>query len=310
MGIRTDVVAVGLAAAVAGAGVGAWQNGLDKVYGASATMQVTPAPASVVSTGVRADNMVFLAHRYAADILSRPALAAAVAASGLRISTDEAQNRTSVSVSATDATLHIDTTGPSRADATALDKAVTQVAIQRVTNDQQSLRDAQLAPLDAEIADLRTQIAQDRNGSAQWLADQQQYRTLLTDQAAAQAAPTDQLNVLSPALAHDKPIAPHPVRTGILAFLVAAAVLGQIAVWRQARRRRKTTTPTPAADVYPEPSLTRPVIANVPAQTMAAVATAPEDIPAVDAEMPAVRRMRRAPRRSVTATPARAAASD
>lgn len=248
MGIRLEVAAVGVAALVVGAGVGAWQQQQDKVYGATASMQVIPAPATVASTGTRPDNMVFLAHRYAAEITARPVLAQAVAQSGLSITVSQAQRRTSISVSPTDATLHVDATGPSRADARALDLALTQVATQQVSQSQQALRASQLAPLDAQVANLRTQISQDRRGYAEWLADQQQYRTLLAERVQAQSAPGDQLQVLSPTLARSAPIGPHPARSALLGFIVAAAVLGQVVLWRRMRIHRNSAAP--AADPY------------------------------------------------------------
>lgn len=247
MGIRLEIVAVGTAAIAAGAAVGVWQNSTDRVYEASSTLTIQPAPGSLIGAGARAESMVFLAHQYAAQVLARPSLQRAADSSGLGIDATTALHRTTIAVSPSDATVHVDTTGPSKSAAVSLNSAVVDVALRNAAQSQESLRAEQLAPLTAEIDQLRTSIQKEQRGSAQWLVDVQQYRQLTVSRAQQKAAPLDELQVLSPALARDKPVAPHPTRDGLLAFLVAAALLSQIVVFRQSRRRRAATP----VDAYP-----------------------------------------------------------
>lgn len=254
MGIRLDILAVTAASLAIGAGVGVWQDGMDKVYGASSLMVVNPAPATLASSGARPENAVFLARNYAARLEARPVLATAVEQSGLHLTVDEADDRTSVSVSSTDATIAIRTTGPTAAAAQALNLALTRTVTAQVESEQQAVRDARLAPLDSEIASVETDLQSLAKGSPQRLAAEEQYRALVTTRADTQVEPLDRMEVLSPATSFSDPVAPHPLRSALLAFLIAAAVLAQIAVWRQHRRgapQRALRTPYPETATVP-----------------------------------------------------------
>lgn len=272
MGTRLEATVAAVVALGAAAGVGIWQHGLDKVYSASSLLAVSPAPATVASAGTRPDNAVFLSRSYAAWLDARPALAEAAKRSRLPLTVDQTRRRAAVSVSTTDATITVTATGPSRAAAQALDQALTDTLVMRVRAEQQTLRNDRLAPVTAEIGALQAQIGRTRAGSAERVALEQQFRALLATRAQIAVAPLDQVDVLSPAAAASAPVFPHPTRTALLAFLVAAAVLAQVVVWRRSRRARLVPYPVTSTDA---------ALAGPPtvAPTPAAGATAPARAP-------------------------------
>jgi hypothetical protein len=284
----------------------AWQQQQDKVYGASSLLVVQPAPNTLAVAGARPDNLVFLARTYAAHFGTRPTMQTALAKAGLGISTDEGLRRTSVSVSTSDATITLETTGKSKADARALNAALEQTVIDEVRAEQDALRADRLAPLNSEISDLQRQIADAPAGSPERATAQQTYQTLVASRAQTETQPSDRVAVLSPAQAKSGPVAPHPLRNGLLAFLVVAALGAQLVVWRAVRRRATppTGTPTPGYDAHR--ALTAPVVRE-PSPDAFAGAVAPAQ--ATAAEDSAITRMARRPAPASTRAPRKTTAS-
>jgi hypothetical protein len=292
------VAAATVAAILAGAAVGAWQESQPKLYGASAQMVVQPAPETLAVAGARPDNLVFLARTYAAHFGTHPTMQSALRRAGLDISVNKGLARTAVSVSNSDATISITTTGRTKADARALNEALTQVVIDEVNTEQNDLRAQRLAPLDQQITEVQSQLGSSGAGSPERASAQQTYQTLVATRAQLLTQPSDRLAVLSPAQAASGPVSPHPARNGVLAFLVVAALAAQLIVWRATRRRR--TPPAPGAgarDAQRSPA--NPTGVDVAPVLAPAYSTAE---PAPAGESAVVRMARRAP--TATRTPA------
>ena len=302
MGIRLDVTAVGLVAVIAGAGIGAWQEQQPKVYGASSQLVLQPAPSTLAIAGARPDNLVFLAHTYAAHFRARPTLQAAIDKSGLSITPTQALHRTSVTVSTVDSTMTVSTTGPTKADARALNEALDQVVTDEIRSEADSLRTERLAPLDTEISDLQRQIEQAPAGSIERSTAQQTYETLVASRAQTLTQPSDQVDVLSPSQAESSPVAPHPARDALITFLVVLALGAQFVVWRAVRRRSVTSgidalALAPTA-VTPAPVTSAPVTS---APVMPVAGTPAPSAPVV--EESAITRMARRPSSAKTHAP-------
>ena len=254
------VIAVVVAAVVAGGAVYAWQSSQEPVY-ASTSLLAVDSPSSLAAAGGRPENLVFLAQTYAARTDSRPVVEEAVALSGLPITVEEALQRSDVTVSNLDATITIRTTGPTPEDANALNQALITTLDTHLREEQLLLRTQRLEPLQAEIAELEARFAALPEGSPQREAAEQQYVALVTALAEAEIEPLDRVQVLSPPNASSQPIAPKPVRAAVLAFIIAGAIAAQILVAQQVLRRPKAA----ALPTAFEPSAAPPAAAPPPA---------------------------------------------
>ena len=248
MGIRGQALAVLLGAVVAAAAVAVVQAAQDEVYEASSLVEVDPAPSTVASAGGRPENIVFLTRTYAARAATRPVADVAVDRAGLSLSVDEALERLTVEVSNADATVSVRTTGPSQQEAEALNTAFVEVLAETVQQEQEDLRGERLAPVQQELISLEKRLPLLAAGSPQRTAAEQQFVALVAARAEAQLQPVDRISVLSPAEARETPVAPRPVRAGLLTLLIALVVGAQVLVGlHYLRRSRPATTPSQPA---------------------------------------------------------------
>lgn len=260
MGLRLQILAVAVLASLAAGAAMVWQSAQPQVFAATSVLAVEAAPATAATAGGRPENIVFLARTYAARATTPAVLSDAIDRAGLRLDVDELRDRMSVEVSNTDATISVTGTATRPRLARRVTGAVATALQQQVRADQQQLRRATVAPLDSRIARLERRFETLAADSPRRFALQHEYQGLIAARAEAKLRPLDRMEELSPPVVANS-VSPAPLRTGALAFLIAAVVgVEAIVAWRMLRRRRQLD----------EPVLTGPVAVDAPADATAA----------------------------------------
>jgi len=203
-------------------------SALQAVYQADAQLSVTAGQAAA-GQGVQGA-VPFLATTYQSLAKTSPVLADAAKRSGLHITEETADARTSVQTNSATGFLNIAATGPSAEDATALAMAMSNALIAAVNSQQQQALNQDTAPIQSEIAQIENQLSSSSIGSTQQANLQTQYQALVQalDNRIAQAP--NRLNVVSPAHAGSSPVAPTPKRNSLLAFITALVVFAELSV--------------------------------------------------------------------------------
>ena len=254
---RVLLVSIVLAGAVY-----AYSASRDEVFQSTAKLQVTAA--RVMGAPADPDNTVFLAQSYAelAETETVSAIAAENAeAADLSISSDDADDRSTVAVTGESGFLTIEATGPSAKDAAALATAMTSALQTAVSDRQTENRQQEVAPLVDEIAQVELQLSGLDEDDPTRRSVEVRYETLLSSLSERNLQPVDQLDVVAPAQENEAPVAPTPIRDAILAFLVALIVNAELSVLLTVMRGRFTGSD---ASVEISELTGLPVLARIP----------------------------------------------
>lgn len=222
--------------AVAGAAFG-WSYTRPAVYQATGLITVTSGRA-LSGQNVTEQDTLFLSRNYAELARTRPVLADAALRSTLGLSSADARRRVSSRASGDVGFITLSATGPSPEAAARLAQAVAEALIAAVGDEQAKGVQASLAPIEGEIDQIGAELALLPPGAAHREALMARYQALVEAATERRLAPTDRLVLVSPARADPVPVSPTPVRTTVLAFLVALIVNAELAVLIEVLRDR------------------------------------------------------------------------
>ena len=225
-----------LSLAIAGTVFG-WSYTRPAVYEASALITVTSGRA-LSGQNVTEQDTLFLSRNYAELARTRPVVADAALRSTLGLSIPDARRRISAHASGDVGFVTLSATGPSPEDATRLAQAIAESLIAAVSDEQAKAVKASLAPIDSEIGQVGTELAALPAGAGNREALVARYQALVQAATERRLAPTDRLVLVSPARSDPVPVSPTPVRTTVLAFLVALVVNAELAVLMEVLRDR------------------------------------------------------------------------
>ena len=215
----------------------AWSYSQPAVYEASALITVTSGRA-LSGQSVTQQDSLFLSRNYAELARTRPVLADAVRRAKLPISAAEARRRTASRAASDVGFITVSATGPSLDEATRLAQGTADALIAAVADEQERSVRTSIDPIDDEIRHVGNELAQLQStaGNRETLAAR--YQALVQAATERRLAPTDRLVLVSPARGDPLPVSPTPVRTTVLAFLVALVVNAELAVLIEATRDR------------------------------------------------------------------------
>lgn len=219
----------------------AWSYRQPAVYQASSLISVTSGRA-ISGQSVTQQDSLFLGRNYAELAGTRPVLADAARRAKLPISAAEARRRTSSHAASDVGFITISATGPTLDEATRLAQGTADALIAAVADEQERSVRTAVDPIDEEIRQVGNDLAQVQPTSANREALAARYQALVQAATARRLAPTDRLVLVSPARGEPVPVSPTPVRTTVLAFLVALVVNAELAVLIEVTRDRISGT--------------------------------------------------------------------
>ena len=231
---RWTVLSASLAVAALAFG---WSYTRPPVYEASALVTVTSGRA-LSGQSVTEQDSLFLSRNYAELARTRPVLADAALRSKLPLGAADARRRVSSRAASDVGFISLAATGPTLDAATSLAQGVADALIAAVTEEQNRAVKATLAPIEDEIAEVGTQLNQLPSAAGHREALVARYQALVEAATERRLAPTDRLVLVSPARGDALPVAPTPVRTTVLALLVALVVNAEAAVLIEVLRDR------------------------------------------------------------------------
>jgi receptor protein-tyrosine kinase len=209
---------------------------------------------------VTEQDSLFLSRNYAELSSTRPILADAALRSKLALSSAEARRRISSRAASDVGFITINATGPTPDDATRLAQATADALIAAVADEQTRALQSALAPIDSEISQVGGELALLPPVAGQREALVARYQALVQAATERRLAPSDRLVLVSPARGDPTPIAPNPLRAGLLALLVAFIVNAEIAVLIEALRDRIAS----GEDEDSEEIMGLPALARIP----------------------------------------------
>jgi capsular exopolysaccharide synthesis family protein len=222
-------VRVLLASIVVAAAVYVLSGTRAEVYDSSATLSVFSGRAAA-GEPVTADQLTLLVGTYSELAKTRTSLEQAIEVSDLAISVDTADARVSVEAAGDTGFFDVRAVGPTPESAALLADAMATVLRASVAERQEAALEDSLAPLRVQIADLEQQLASLDEASASRPALEARYGALVQALADQELRPRDRLELVADARESTTPIAPTPLRDGVLALVVALIVNGELAV--------------------------------------------------------------------------------
>ncbi|MFM7616462.1 MAG: YveK family protein, partial [Actinomycetes bacterium] len=237
-----------------------YTNRSERVYQATELLAVTPSDTGAGQSN--ADQANYLAQSYAVLVDTPSVAGRAAEASGLDISADEAETRSSASAVGDLGFLEVYATGPSPDDARALADAVSRTLITQVQESEQAALAEDIAPLSEQRARLQTQLDALPAGSPEAASIQANIDAINQVEAERRAKPANRINVSAAARAGDAPIAPKPIRSAIIAFIITAILAGEAIVASRAIGDRIGRSGDTDADIARITGL--PIIAHIP----------------------------------------------
>ena len=240
-----------------------WSYSQPAVYDASALITVTSGRA-ISGQSVTQQDSVFLSRNYAELARTRPVLGDAVRRAKLDISAAEARGRTSSHAASDVGFITITATGPSLEEATRLAQGTADALIAAVGDEQERSVRTAVDPIDEEIGQVGDELAQVQPTGAHREALAARYQALVEAATERRLSPTDRLVLVSPARGDPLPVSPTPVRTTVLAFLVALVVNAELAVLIEVMRDRISGTED---DEGTGELLGLPALAHIPSGT-------------------------------------------
>lgn len=199
-----------------------------KKYQAEATVVVTPGVVTGGQSQVQA--AAALAQTYAEYVDTPTVMRNAARASGLDLTISEASDRVSAKQIGDLGFVEIKATGPSRDDAEALGRAVSQALVGTVRAQAQAALYNDLLPIQLQRQQLQAQLDALPFGDSQRGSLQAQIDNLNEAEKDRRAVPADRAGILSGARTGKNPISPRPVRDAILAFVVSLVVVAELTV--------------------------------------------------------------------------------
>ncbi len=226
-------------------------------YRAHATLAVSPG-----ATDAAVEAAGRLARSYAVLAETRPVVALAVDEGGLRVGASAARDQVEAAAS-DDGFVEITGDGRSPQRAEQLASSVANALVTTVKARQEAAREETVAPSAAALVDLERQLssrdlAADAPLRTALLARYSELNRAVTE---ARLRPLDRIEVVSPARAGSRPVAPMPARDGLLTFLSAIAAFSLLAVLVEVLSDRFSTE-RPAEEVTRVTGL--PVLAEIP----------------------------------------------
>lgn len=215
----------------------AWSYTRPPTYEATGLISVTSGRA-LAGQSVTEDDSLFLSRNYAELARTRPVMAEAVSKAKLALSPDDARRLVSVRAASDVGFITVSARGPTVDEATRLAQGTADALITAVAEEQAKTVEVALEPIDGEIRQVGDQLAQlpPEAGNREGLVAR--YQALVEAATERRLAPTDRLMLVSPARGDPVPVSPTPVRTTVLALLVALVVNAELAVLIEVLRDR------------------------------------------------------------------------
>jgi succinoglycan biosynthesis transport protein ExoP len=207
----------------------AWSDRQAPTFQSTAQVSVTPG-VSQSGSGSASTDTLFLTDGYAQLGNTAPVIGAAVRASHLPLSEQEAVRRLTVAASSSVAVINVTAKGPSVAEAQALAAAEANALIDSATAQQTTALANQLKAINGQIASVTNQLAAAPPGSSQASALQSQLQALQQVAIDRQSRSFDELDVISPATVQHTPVSPKPKTDALLAFVTSLVVFSEGAV--------------------------------------------------------------------------------
>ncbi|MEY3362085.1 MAG: hypothetical protein RL531_1804 [Actinomycetota bacterium] len=249
-----------LVAVLVGVLVFLYTNRSPRVYRASELLAVTPSDTGAGQSN--ADQANYLAQSYALLVDTPSVAGTAARTSGLGISADEAEARASAAAVGSLGYLEVYATGPSPEAARRLADAVSRTLIEQVQESEREALAEDIAPLTEQRARLQAQLDALPPGSPEAASVQANIDAINQVEAERRAKPANRINVSAAARASETPIAPHPMRSAIIAFIIAAILAGEAIVASRAIGDRIGRSGDTDADIARITGL--PIIGHIP----------------------------------------------
>jgi polysaccharide biosynthesis transport protein len=249
-----------LVAVLVGVFVFLFTNRSARVYRATELLAVTPSDTG--SGQSNADQANYLAQSYALLVDTPKVAGGAGRASGLDLTTDEVESLTSASAVGDLGFIEVYAKGPSPADARKLADAVSRTLIADVQRTEAQALAEDIAPLAEQRARLQTQLDALPPNSPEAASIQANIDAINQVEAERRAKPANRINVSAAARAADAPIAPHPLRSAIIACIIAAILAGEAIVISRAIGDRIGRSGDSDADIARITGL--PILAHIP----------------------------------------------
>ena len=227
-----------LAASLLAAGLAfAWSYTRPAVYEASALLTVTSGRA-LSGQNVTENDALFLSRNYAELARTRPVLADAARRAELPLSASDARGRVSARAASDVGFITISATGPTLEAATRLARGTADALVTTVDGEQEKTVQDALAPIETEISKAALELSQLPPEASEREVLVGRYKALVEAATERRLTPTDRLALVSPARGSPVPVSPTPVRTTVLALLVALIVNAELAVLIEVLRDR------------------------------------------------------------------------
>ena len=249
-----------IVAVIVGVLVFLYSNRSPRVYRATELLAVTPSDTGAGQSNAQQAN--YLAQSYALLVDTPTVAGRAARNSGLRITTDEAELRTSAAAVGSLGFLEVYATGPSPEDARRLGDAASRALITEVRRSETAALAEDIAPLQEQRARLQAQLDALPANSPEAASIQANITAINQVEAERRAKPSNRVNVSAAARASDTPIAPHPTRSAIIAFIIAAILAGEAIVVSRAIGDRIGRSGDTDADIARVTGL--PIIGHIP----------------------------------------------
>ncbi len=216
-----------------------WSSSHEPVYRSVALISLTSGRA-VSGQSVTEAEISFLTQSYAELAETAPVLVEASRRSGVPLEGPTGP----ASISAADdgsGFLSITADAPSLPMAAALAKGGADALIAAVVEQQRAALQEALDPVESEIRTLQEQLSQAPGDSSARAGLEARHAALLSASTERRLAPVDRLSLVSNLPARSQPVAPTPLRDGMLAFLVALILNAEFVVlWASLKDRFST----------------------------------------------------------------------
>jgi capsular exopolysaccharide synthesis family protein len=237
-----------------------YTNRSARVYRSTALLAVTPSDTGAGQSNAQQAN--YLAQSYALLVDTPRVAAAAAKSSGLDLTVDETENRTSAAAVGSLGYLEVYATGPSPEAARRLANASADALIAEVRRSEATALSEDIAPLQEQRARLQAQLDTLPVGSPEAASVQANIDAINQVEAERRAKPSNRVNVSAAARASRTPIAPHPARSAVIAFIIAAILAGEAIVVSRAIGDRIGRSGDTDADIARITGL--PIIGHIP----------------------------------------------
>ena len=222
---RLVVLLGALAAAIA---VFAWRSGQPTTFEAETTLRVVASGGATRDSS--AEDAIFAAQGYAQRATTTPILAAAATRVDPSLTADDLADRVTAETDPDSGAVRVSAEGPSAEEAAAAADAIAAVLTDTVADEQQAAITDVLSPLRAEVADLEAQLSAMAPDDPRRVALAARHEALISATLNQELRGGEELTIVAPADPTSDPVAPHPMRDALLAFVVALIIIGELVV--------------------------------------------------------------------------------